>query len=43
MKNVGGLTKDDLVEGAVVGGPDVTGLALFAEDTTVLSYLGLRF
>ena len=38
MKNVGGLTKDDLIEGVVVGGPDVTWPALFAEDTTVLSY-----
>ncbi len=38
MKNVGGLTKDDLIEGVVVGGSDVTWPALFAEDTTVLSY-----
>ena len=38
MKNVGGLTKDDLIEGVVVGGSDVTWPALFAEGTTVLSY-----
>jgi len=38
MKNVGGLSKDDLIEGVVVGGSDVTWPALFAENTTVLSY-----
>ena len=38
MKNVGGLSKDDLIEGVVVGGSDVTWPALFADDTTVLSY-----
>jgi len=38
MKNVGGLTKDDLIAGIEVGGPDVTWPALFAEGTTVLSY-----
>lgn len=38
MKNVGGLSKDDLIGGVVVGGPDVTWPALFADDTTVLSY-----
>ena len=38
MKNVGGLSKDDLINGVVVGGSDVTWPALFAEGTTVLSY-----
>lgn len=38
MKHVGGMTKDDLMEGVGVGGPDVTWPALFADDTTVLSY-----
>ena len=38
MKNVGGLSKNDLIEGVVVGGSDVTWPALFADDTTVLSY-----
>jgi predicted peroxiredoxin len=38
MANVGGLSKDDLIPGVEVGGPDVTWPALFAEDTTVLSY-----
>lgn len=38
MKNVGGLNKDELLEGVEVGGPDVTWPALFAEGTTVLSF-----
>lgn len=38
MKNVGGITKADLLEGVVVGGSDVTWPALFAENTTVLNY-----
>jgi predicted peroxiredoxin len=38
MKNVAGISKDDLLPGVKVGGPDVTWPALFAEDTTVLSY-----
>jgi predicted peroxiredoxin len=38
MKNVGGLSKDDLIDGVEVGGPDVTWPALFAAGTTVLSY-----
>lgn len=38
MKNVGGMTKEDLMDGVVVGGSDVTWPALFAEGTTVLSY-----
>ena len=38
MKNVGGLSKEDLIEGVEVGGADVTWPALFAAGTTVLSY-----
>jgi predicted peroxiredoxin len=38
MKNVGGLTKDEIIDGAVIGGSDVTWPALFADGTTVLSY-----
>lgn len=38
MENVSGLSKEDLIEGVEVGGPDVTWPALFAEGTTVLSY-----
>lgn len=38
LKNVGGMTRDDLIDGAKVGGPDVTWPALFADDTTVMSY-----
>ena len=38
MANVGGLSKDDLIAGVEVGGPDVTWPALFAEGTRVLSY-----
>ncbi len=38
MKIVGGMSKDDVLEGVEIGGPDVTWPALFAEDVTVLSY-----
>ena len=38
MKNVGGMTTADLINGAMVGGSDVTWPALFAENTTVLNY-----
>ena len=38
MKNVGGINKGELLDGVVIGGPDVTWPALFADDTTVLSY-----
>lgn len=38
MKNVGGMTKADLVDGVVVGSSDVTWPALFAENATVLNY-----
>jgi len=33
-----GLTKDDLMEGVIMGGPDVTLKAMTADDTTVISY-----
>lgn len=38
MKNVGGMTKADLLEGVVVGSSKVTWPALFADNTTVLNY-----
>lgn len=38
MKNVGGMGKEDLLDGVVKGGSDVTWPALFAKDTTVLNY-----
>lgn len=38
MKNVGGISKPDLIKGAVIGGSDITMPALFADGTTVLSY-----
>ena len=38
MKNVGGLNKDELIDGVKIGGPNVTWPALFAENTTVLNY-----
>jgi len=38
MKNVGGMTKADLLEGVVIGSSDVTWPALFAENATVLNY-----
>ena len=38
MKHVGGMTQADLIDGVEVGGPNVTMPALFAADTTVLSY-----
>lgn len=38
MDNVGGIDKQQLLEGVEMGGPDVTWPALFADDTTVLSY-----
>jgi hypothetical protein len=33
IRNLGGLSKDDLISGVEVGGPDATWSALFAEDT----------
>ena len=38
MKNVGGMDKNDLIPGVIMGGPDVTFPALLADDTTVISY-----
>lgn len=38
MEMVGGLKKEELIEGVEVGGPEITWPALFAERTTVLSY-----
>ena len=38
MKNVGGMDKNDLIPGVVMGGPTVTFPALLADDTTVISY-----
>ena len=38
MKNVGGMTKTDLIDGVVIGSSDVTWPALFADKTTVLNY-----
>jgi predicted peroxiredoxin len=38
MQNVGGLSEDQLLDGVVVGGSDVTWPRLFADDATVLSY-----
>lgn len=38
MKNVGGMTRADLLDGVVIGSSDVTWPALFAENTTVLNY-----
>jgi predicted peroxiredoxin len=38
MKNVGGMGEEDLIEGAVLGGPNTTWKALFADEVTVLSY-----
>jgi len=38
MKNVGGLSKADLIDGVQLGGSDVTWPALFDKNTTVLSY-----
>lgn len=37
MKNVGGMTEEDLIDGVEMGGPNVWE-ALFADGTTVLSY-----
>jgi predicted peroxiredoxin len=38
LQNVGGLDREDLLEGIETGGPDVTWPALFAPGTVVLSY-----
>jgi predicted peroxiredoxin len=38
MKNVGGIAEDQLLEGVIIGSPEYTWSAMFAEDVTVLSY-----
>ncbi len=38
MKNVGGLSEDEILPGVIIGTPEYTWSALFAEDVTVLSY-----
>jgi hypothetical protein len=38
IKNVGGLTENDLLAGVKVGGSDTTWPASFEEGVTVLSY-----
>lgn len=38
MENVGGMTEDDLIEGAMVSSPDELWPRLFAEGVTVMSY-----
>ena len=38
MQNVGGMTQEDLIEGAVVSSPGLLGAALFADNVRVLSY-----
>ena len=38
LKHVGGMDKDDLINGVLMGGPDTTWAALFADNVTVLSY-----
>lgn len=38
LKNVGGMEEDEIMEGVLIGGPDYTWEAMFAEDVTVLSY-----
>ena len=38
MRNVGGMSREDVIDGVQMGGPDTTWAALFDEDVTVLSY-----
>ena len=38
MKNVGGIAEDQLLEGVIIGSPEYTWSAMFAENVTVLSY-----
>lgn len=38
MKNVGGLDQSDLIDGVIIGSPDYTWSAMFAEDVTVVNY-----
>ncbi len=38
MVNVGGMVEDDIMDGVIIGSPEYTWSALFAENVTVLSY-----
>lgn len=38
MNNVGGIKQEEVLDGVTIGGPEVTWPALFADNTTVLSY-----
>jgi predicted peroxiredoxin len=38
MKNVGGLATDEIREGVIIGTPEYTWSAMFADNVTVLSY-----
>jgi predicted peroxiredoxin len=38
MNNVGGMTQEGVIDGVMLGGPDMTWTALFAEGARVLSY-----
>jgi len=38
MKNVGGLSEDEVLPGVIIGTPEYTWSAMFAEDVTVISY-----
>jgi predicted peroxiredoxin len=38
MKNIAGMSQDDLISGVIMGGPSVTFPALLDKDTTVISY-----
>ncbi len=38
MKNVGGIAEEELLPGVIIGTPEYTWSAMFAQDVTVLSY-----
>ena len=38
MKNVGGLSESEILPGVIIGTPEYTFSAMFAEDVTVVSY-----
>jgi len=38
MKNVGGMTEDDVIDGVLPGAPELTWGAMFADNATTLSY-----
>jgi predicted peroxiredoxin len=38
MKNVGGLSEDEILPGVIIGTPEYTFSAMLAEDVTVISY-----